>query len=226
MNETAQTVINQIRQKGRKTLSEFESKQILAAYGIPVTREMLVEKQSDLMRAVEAIQFPLVLKGCSAEIAHKSEKNLVRLDIRSNEEASRAFAEISAAMDGSGAVLVQEMINGSRELVMGLSRDEQFGPCVMFGLGGIFTEILGDVVFRKAPLEKADALEMLMGIKARKILGPIRGLPVADTDKLASMLMTLGRIGLEIPAIREIDLNPVILAGEKPIAVDALITLD
>ncbi len=226
MNKTAQTMINQVRQAGRKTLSEFESKQILAAYGIPVTREMLVEKQSNLMRAVEAIQFPLVLKGCSAEITHKSERNLVRLDIRSAEEARRAFAEIAAAMDGSGAVLVQEMVYGPRELVMGLNRDEQFGPFVMFGLGGLFTEILGDCVFRKAPLEKADALEMLTGIKARKILGPIRGLPAADTDKLASMLMTLGRIGLEIPAIREIDLNPVILAKEKPVAVDALITLD
>ena len=226
MNKTAQTMINQVRKAGRRTLSEFESKQILAAYGIPVTRERLVEKQGDLMRAVEAIQFPLVLKGCSVEIAHKSEKGLVRLDIRSAEEARRAFAELLAAIGGSGAVLVQEMVKGSRELVMGLNRDAQFGPCVMFGLGGIFTEILGDVVFRKAPLAKADALEMLMGIKARRILDPIRGLPAADTDKLASMLMTLGRIGLEIPAISEIDLNPVILAKEKPVAVDALISLD
>ncbi len=225
MKSKAESIINQARQSGRKTLSEFESKQVLAAYGIPVTREILVEKRNDLARAVEKIPFPLVLKGCSAEIAHKTEKNLVRLNVGSEDEAFRAFDEIAAALNGSGGVLVQEMIGGRRELVMGLNRDPQFGPCVMFGLGGIFTEVLGDVVFRKAPLGREEAVQMLRDIRGRKILDAVRGMPAADSGTLASMLMAVGQIGIDLPAVHEIDLNPVILAGARPVAVDALISL-
>ena len=148
--------------EGRNTLSEYESKMLLKTYGIPVTEEILVTDSDGLMEAAGKIGYPLVLKGSSSEIAHKTESGLIKVDIRNEEEAGVAFGEIMSAMNGGdGAVLVQEMVKGQRELVVGLTRDPQFGPCVMFGLGGIFTEILKDISFRVAPLEKRDALEMM-----------------------------------------------------------------
>ncbi len=212
--------------EGRKTLSEYESKQVLEKYHIPTTRERTVTDENGLRAAMEEIGFPLVLKGCSFNIAHKTEKGLIRVDIRNAEEAMGAFQEIMAHMDEEdGQVLVQEMIKGQRELVVGLTRDPQFGPCVMFGLGGIFTEVLKDITFRVAPLEKRDALEMMSEIKAHKILDAVRGMPAADRDLLADILINVGRIGLENEAVKEIDINPLILSGNKPVAVDALLVL-
>ena len=224
--ENAQQIIQVARKEGRKTLSEYEAKQVLAAYDIPVTREILVAERPALADALGEIGYPLVMKGCAADIAHKTEKNLVRLDVRSEAEATTAFDEITAGMKGnSGGVLVQEMISGRRELVIGLTRDPQFGACVMFGLGGIFTEVLKDISFRKAPFDRQDALEMMSDIKGRKILDAVRGMPAADTDALAAMLVNIGQLSLDIDDIAEIDLNPVILSGAKPVAVDALIVL-
>jgi len=220
-------IINNALKEGRTTLTEYESKQVLASYDLPVTREKLVSSLEDLLKAAEQIGYPLVIKGSSAEIAHKTETGLIRVDVRNDEESTLAFREISAAMNGAGdgAVLVQQMVKGQRELVVGLTRDAQFGPCVMFGLGGIFTEILKDTVFRVAPLEKQDALEMMQEIRANKILEEIRGMAAVDKDILAEMLMAVGRIGIENDRIEEIDINPVIISGGKPVAVDALIVL-
>ena len=213
--------------EGRGALSEYESKQVLKNYGIPVTREKIVTDEEGLRSAIEEIGFPLVLKGCSATIAHKTGKGLIEVDLRNMEEALAAFHGIMANMTGEdGQVLVQEMIKGQRELVVGLTRDPQFGPCVMFGLGGIFTEVLKDISFRVAPLEKHDALEMMSEIKASKILDAVRGMPEADRDVLADILMSVGRIGLENDSIKEIDINPLILSGADPVAVDALVVLE
>ena len=221
------SVIERALKEGRTTLSEYESKQLLAAYQIPVTSEKLVNNPEDLLKAAHKIGYPVVIKGCAAQIVHKTEKGLIRIDIRNDAEAKTAFEEIMASMNGSGnTILVKEMIKGQRELVVGLNRDPQFGPCVMFGLGGIFTEILEDIAFRIAPLEKREALEMMQDIKAKKILEPIRGMPAADKGLLADMLMTVGRIGLELEMIKEIDINPVIISAGKPVAVDALVILE
>ncbi len=166
------------------------------------------------------------MKGCAAEIAHKTERGLIRVDIRNEDEARTAFEEITSVMDDAQkAVLVQQMVKGQRELVVGLTRDPQFGPCVMFGLGGIFTEILEDTSFRVAPIEKRDALEMMQEIRAHKILKAIRGMEPADTDMLADMLIAIGRLGIENEAVEEIDINPVIISKGKPVAVDALVVL-
>ena len=127
------------------------------------------------------------------------------------------------SLDG---LLVQEMVKGSRELVIGMIRDAQFGPCVMFGLGGIFTEVLKDVSFRIAPLEKRDALEMAQEIKGAPILGAFRGMSPVDMDLLASMLINAGKLGLELDAVKEVDVNPLIISGNKPVAVDALVVLE
>ena len=225
-NEKATKIIDKALKQGRKTLSEYEAKLILAAYEIPITKEILVKDKEHLEKAIEKIGFPLVMKGCSAEIAHKTEKGLIHVDIRTATEAKKAFREIMAGMEGfEGGVLLQEMIKGRRELVMGLTRDPQFGPCVMFGLGGIFTEILKDISFRRAPLEVRDAEEMMQEIRGHKILDAVRGMEAADKKLLAHMLINLGRIGLDYDSVMEIDLNPVILSGAKPVVVDALIVL-
>lgn len=224
--ESAVFMIQKALQAGQKALSEYESKQVLAAYQIPVTQEILVKKRSDVKKAARAMGYPLVMKGCAAEIAHKTERGLIHVDLRSDREALRAFDEITTGMSGQdGDVLIQKMIRGRRELVMGLTRDDQFGPCVMFGLGGIFTEILRDVSFRRAPLEKSDAYDMLKEIRGGCILDAVRGMDAADRDQLADMLIRVGQIGLEIGHVREIDLNPVILSGSGPVVVDALIVL-
>jgi acetyl-CoA synthetase (ADP-forming) len=219
-------IIERALKEGRNTLSEFESKQVLAAHGIPVTKEILVNDLKGLMDATRTIGYPLVLKGCSSDIAHKTEKGLIRVDIRNGEEATAAFEEIRAHMGTDFGVLVQEMVKGQRELVVGLTRDPQFGPCVMFGLGGIFTEILKDISFRVAPLEKRDALDMMQEIRGHKILEAVRGMEAADLDTLSGILIKVGRIGLENETVKEIDINPVIISGNKPVAVDALVVLE
>jgi acetyl-CoA synthetase (ADP-forming) len=220
-------LIDDALKEGRSRLSEYESKLVLASYGLPVTDEQLAKTPEELIKAAAKIGYPLVIKASSADIAHKTEKGLIRVDVRNNEEAKTAFYEIVESMNGAGkAVLVQQMIRGQRELVIGLTRDPQFGPCVMFGLGGIFTEILEDTVFRVAPLEKFDALDMMQEIKAHKILDAVRGLEAVDRELLAEMLITVGRIGIENENIKEIDINPVIISHGKPVAVDALVILE
>ena len=220
-------VIEKAIKEGRNALSEHESKEILRSYGIPVTKEMEVRDRKGVVKAAGDIGFPLVLKACGPELSHKTEGGLVRVDIRNEEEALAAFEDIMAALgNDKGAVLVQEMVRGQRELVAGLTRDVQFGPCVMFGLGGIFTEILKDISFRVAPIEKRDAMEMMQEIKGRKILEEVRGMPSADLDQLADILIKVGSIGMEQDRIKEIDINPIILKGSQPVAVDALVILE
>jgi succinyl-CoA synthetase beta subunit len=224
--EVSVEIIERALAEDRSNLSEYESKQLLTAYGIPVTREVEIAAREALEEAIKEIGFPMVLKGCGPKLIHKTERNLVHLDVRSREEAVAAFDKIMNEVDQEGGkVLVQEMVRGPRELVAGLNRDVQFGPCVMFGLGGILTEILKDVSFRVAPLQKRDALQMIQEIKARNILGKVRGLPPADLDALAGILINLGRIGMEEQKVLEIDINPLVIAGSQPIAVDALVVL-
>jgi acyl-CoA synthetase (NDP forming) len=211
---------------GQTTLSEYDSKRIIAEYGIPTTRESLAEDFTDAERAADRIGYPVVLKVCAPAAQHKTEMELIELGIRDGVELKRAYDRLAPkARDVGGAILVQEMVTGSRELVMGLIRDPQFGPCVMFGLGGIFTEALGDVSFRVAPLSEQDARSMPAEIQGAKILEGIRGLAPVRFEQLGRCLRQLGRIGLDHPAIREIDINPLIIRDGLPVAVDALVVL-
>ncbi len=219
-------IIKRAIMDGQSALSEFDSKLVLKEYKIPITQEIVVSNMEDLEQAANTIGYPLVLKGSSAEIAHKTEKGLISVDIRNLEEAKLAFADIQSKMDTKEKnVLVQEMIRGQRELVIGMTRDPQFGPCVMFGLGGIFTEILKDVTFRVAPLERRDAMEMMNDIKGKKILDEVRGMEAADREILADTLISVGQIGLDHDEIQEIDINPLKIKNGKPVAIDALIVL-
>ncbi len=126
----------------------------------------------------------------------------------------------------NGGLIIQEMINGKRELVVGMNRDGQFGTCVMFGLGGIFTEVLNDVTFRKAPLSRKDADDMIKEIRGHRLLKSIRGFPAVDQEAIIDILITIGQIGIHENRIKEIDINPMIVHENQPVAVDALIVLD
>lgn len=226
MKKEVTRIIEAAKKDGHRTLSEYDSKRILAAYGIPVAREELVEELDQAKRAASSIGYPVVLKFCSQEVTHKTERGLIQVDIRDEEDLVEAFNRLKTAARGiKGGYLVQEMVKGARELVIGMIRDSQFGPCVMFGLGGIFTEILRDVSFRVAPIERRDALEMMEEIKGKKILEAVRGMPPVDREILAQSLVALGDLGMEQEDIQEIDVNPMIVRGEKPVAVDALIVL-
>jgi succinyl-CoA synthetase beta subunit len=217
--------IKQAQERGSTTLTEFESKQWLSGYGIPVTREKEVSTLEAALQAAAEIGYPVALKGSGAGLLHKTEMGLVRLHLKNAEDVGAAYGAVTTDPAVS-QVLIQEMISGERELVAGLTRDPQFGPCVMFGLGGIFTEVLKDVVFRVAPLSRWDAGQMMDDLRGRKILGALRGLPPVDREALAAILIALGRIGLENPEIREIDINPLLIQGTgRPMAVDALIIL-
>lgn len=225
---TPMEVIQQALRKKRRTLSEFDSKQVLAAYGIPVTAERLVKSGKDAVVAAEELGYPVAVKGCGSELTHKTELDAIRLGLKDAREVRKAVKELKAALKGQkyDGLLVQEMVKGQRELVMGLTRDPQFGPCVMFGLGGIYTEILKDVSFRVAPLTERDALEMMDELRGKKILDSFRGMGAAPREVLSSALIALGRIGLEHPEVKEIDVNPLILAKDgRPVAVDALVVL-
>ena len=227
MATRTQTILAEARKAGQKTLSEYDSKRILAAYGIPVSREVLVSTLAEAKAAAAKIGYPVVLKACSADEAHKTEKGLIAVNLASQKALTDAFAMIAerAGKEYDGAFLVQEMVSGAREIMIGMHRDASFGPSVAFGLGGIFTEILQDVVFRIAPLRKRDARDMMRGIRAHKILDAVRGMPKVDQDVLCTALMAVGQIALDHPEIAEIDIHPLIIRGNTPIAVDALVVL-
>lgn len=219
-------IIEEAVAKGQKSLSEFASKKVLASYGIPVCQEALVQSEEEAVEKARAFGFPVVLKGCGEKLTHKTEGNLIRLWLRGPEEVQDAYRDLTKdAPEGLEGILVQEMVSGNRELVIGLIRDAQFGPCVMFGFGGVFTEVLNDVSFRVAPLEEWDAMEMMEEIRAKKILEEFRGENAVDRRLLAESLIALGKIGLENDSVEEIDVNPLKFRDGKPVAVDALVVL-
>jgi len=219
-------VIQEAVKHDAKNLSEFESKQVLAAYGIPVTIEKTAKSLAQAKSIASEIGYPVALKASGADFLHKTESDLIRLNLRDTTQLEQAYQEI--VLDKGlniSEVLIQEMIPGNRELMAGLKRDAQFGPCVVFGLGGILTEILEDVAIRVAPLSTYDALDMIGSIRAKKILEAFRGKPPVNRDALAQLLIALGTIGLENEAVSEIDINPIKLIDGKPRAVDALVVL-
>ena len=219
-------VIEAALKRGAKNLSEFESKQVLADYGIPVTVEKTAASLEQALRSAHEIGYPVALKASGANLLHKTEDDLIRLNLTDDIQLERAYQDITVEKKlNISEVLIQEMLPGNRELMAGLKRDAQFGPCVVFGLGGVLTEILEDVAIRVAPLSTYDALDMMTAIRAKKILEAFRGKPPVDRDALAELLVTLGTIGLENDAVSEIDINPIKLVQGKPRAVDALVVL-
>jgi len=212
-------------QKGQLALSEYESRKVIASAGVPIPREALVQSRDEAMDQAEKIGFPVVLKGSSPELTHKTEMGMVRVNLKNRDDVGGAFDELSGKGIRLEGFLVQEMVQGRREFVIGLTRDPQFGPSVMFGLGGIFTEAMKDVSFRVAPLSEDDAREMIGEIRAAKLLDAFRGEKAVDREILVRALVGIGHLGMKHEEIAEIDINPLIIRDGKPIAVDALVIL-
>ena len=220
-------LIAQAVDRGQDALSEHDSKQVLASYGVAATKEELVNDVAQALSAAERIGYPVVIKACSPALKHKSDAGLVFLNVDDTSSVETAIAEAEkargdVALDG---FLVQEMVRGKREVIVGGLRDDLFGPCVMLGLGGILVEALADVTFRLAPLEERDALEMLNEIRAQHIFEAVRGEQAADRQALAKVLMAVGQILIDHPRVSQVDINPLILDGARPVAVDALVVL-
>jgi acyl-CoA synthetase (NDP forming) len=220
-------IIEKAKNEKRSALTEAESKQILSQYNIPVVEENVVLTPADAVKAADNFGYPVVLKGLGSKLMHKTERGLVRLNLLTPDSVLAAAGEIglSAGEDLEG-YLVQRMIRGRREFVAGLFCDSQFGPVVMFGLGGVFTEALDDVVFRVAPVSEAQAGAMLDEFRSVKLLGPFRGEMPVSRKKIIDVIMGLSRLAMECPDIVEVDVNPLVAdaAGEIT-AVDALIIL-
>ncbi len=206
-------------------LNELDSKALLARYGIPVVSEKKAQDADEAAAAAAETGFPVVLKALGRDILHKTERSLVYLNLNSEQEVKEAAEAISsAAGDSLEALLVQSQVRGSREFVAGLFHDPQYGPVVMFGLGGIFTEVLSDVSFRLAPVSDEEAAEMTAEIRSAALLDSFRGQGPVDRNTLIRTLTGLSRISSEEPDIKEIDINPLLITPEgTPVAVDALV---
>lgn len=208
--------------------TEARSKQLLQAYGIPITREELMTSEEDAIAAAERIGYPVVLKGMSPQILHKTDAHLVRLGLQTPEDVKTAYREIvqsASAFPGAkfDGVLVQEMVPAGTEVIVGVSHDPQFGPTVLFGLGGIFVEVLNDVTLRVAPLSRRDAEEMIDSIKGARILEGIRGRAPADREAIIELLLRVSQMAVDLEdQLQEIDLNPVIVFERGLKIVDAL----
>ena len=211
---------------GRSALDEWEAKALFAAYGIAVPAGELVKSADEAAAAAERIGGRLAMKAVGGEIHHKTEAGLVVLGVEGAEAAAETFRLLQERAGSSlEGVLVEQMIAGNREFMVGMKRDSVFGPVVVFGLGGVLTEALGDIALAVAPLSEQDAAELPDLIKAKRLLGAFRGYPPVDRAALANVIQALGRMALDHPRIAEIDVNPLLIEGGRPVAADALIIL-
>ncbi len=227
-------VMKQVREEERNYLYDHEVREILEAYGFRFPKSLLARTTEEALLAAKVIGYPLVLKVVSPEIQHKTDLGGVKVNIRTEEELIQGFQEIlfrvkkalpRATITG---ILVQEMITNAREVILGFTRDPQFGPMVMFGLGGIYVEVLKDVSFRLAPLEFEEAREMIREIRGYGLLRGVRGEEEADLPALTSALVALSRLAVDFPELVEGEVNPFMVRrrGEGAVAVDARLILE
>ncbi len=225
-------MISTARDAGRWLLTEVESKELLLEAGIPTTSALLATSREEATRLSRQIGFPAVLKIASTTIVHKSDAGGVRLSLSSEDEVGLAYDEMMAAIKKGNpdadiqGVSVQPMARPGIELVMGMSKDQQFGPVLMFGLGGVLVEVLGDVAFRIVPLTPRDAAQMIREVKGFPILEGYRGQEPVDIAALEESLLKLSRFVDERPMIKEMDLNPVFAYSDGLTVVDARIVLE
>jgi len=225
------SIIDRAKTDGRKILTEVESKDILEEAGIPTARARLATTADEAVAAAREVGFPVALKVASPDITHKSDVGGVKLNLTTPDEVKAAFDEIIAAakraqpdakVDG---VSVQKMARPGIEVIMGMSQDAQFGPVLMFGLGGILVEVLKDVSFRLVPITPRDARQMVQEIKGRPLLEGYRGQEPADVEALEKLLLRLSDFIEKHPEIAELDLNPIFAYKDGAVAVDARIIL-
>jgi acyl-CoA synthetase (NDP forming) len=226
------SIFDQVKKEGRFILTEFESKKILKQAGISVVETKLAKTQKEAVSLSRKMGFPVALKIASPDVIHKSDSGGVKLSLNNVTEVKKAYDEIlkkvkkqypRAVIHG---VSVQKMARPGTEVIIGISKDPQFGPVIMFGLGGIFVELLKDVSFRVIPVERKDAQEMINEIKGYPILKGYRGKDPADISALVEIILKISKLIEENPQIKELELNPIFAYRDKAIAIDARIILE
>jgi len=229
---TISKIFDKVKKEGRKFLLESEAKTVCRAYGIPVTDFRVAKNVAEAVKFAERIGYPVVLKIVSPDVIHKSDVGGVIINIRDAEDVQSAYKQImnnvkkhkpNAKMVG---MLVQEMAPQSTEVIVGATKDPQFGPTLMFGLGGIFVEILKDVTFRIAPVTEDEAREMITAVKAYPLLKGYRNMPPADIEAIVEILLNTSRLVMEHQEIKELDLNPIMVYEKGAKTVDARIILE
>ncbi|HMK32514.1 MAG TPA: acetate--CoA ligase family protein, partial [Nitrosopumilaceae archaeon] len=210
-------VFANVKTEGRKNLLEEEGQEVLRAYGFPIPKSILSKKDKEAIQAAKKIGFPVVMKIVSPQIIHKSDAGGVKVGLKNPNEVRSAFKEIiknakkynkKAIIKG---VLVQEMVKGGKETIIGSKLESGFGPVVMFGMGGIYVEILKDVTFRLAPITESESDEMISSIKTNKLLQGVRGEKPSDTKKLSECLQRISQLVTDFNEIKELDMNPVLV---------------
>ncbi|MHA2377680.1 MAG: acetate--CoA ligase family protein [Candidatus Thorarchaeota archaeon] len=237
--KAAKRIFKTARDEGRTFVLEHEAKDIMKAYGIPIPPYETAATADEAVKKSEKIGFPVVLKILSKDILHKSDAGGVKINLKDADEVQQAFTEImdnakaygkekGIQVDLSRGVFISDFADMGTEIIVGVTRDPQFGHALMFGLGGIFVEVLKDVTFRLIPLTEIDAREMIREIKAAKILDGIRGEAPRDVDALVSVIMAVSKMVEENPDITELDCNPVFLyeKGKGVLVVDARILIE
>ncbi|MEJ2130046.1 MAG: acetate--CoA ligase family protein [Gammaproteobacteria bacterium] len=226
-----EAVVEQARAEGRSLLNEIEAKALLDDAGVPVTRTVLATTQKEARAEAQRLGYPVVLKIVSPDISHKSDIGGVKVGLTSGAAVAAAFKEIIANAKKAEpdaritGIAVQHMAPAGTEVIVGMTTDPQFGPVLMFGLGGVLVEVLKDVSFRVVPLEERDAEQMIDEIKGRAILDGVRGQPPADKAALKSAILKVSEFVERNPVVRELDLNPMLVYPDGAIAVDARIVI-
>jgi len=226
------SIFDKAKKEGRSTLTELESKELLGRAGIPVVETKLARTKKEAVLLSQEIGYPVVLKIASPDVIHKSDSGGVKLALHNAAAVRTAYTEIlenvrrqypDAIVHG---VSVQRMVRPGTEVIVGTSKDPQFGPVIMFGLGGIFVEVLKDVSFRIIPVDRRDAQEMLNEIKGYPLLQGVRGKEPADISALVEIILKISRLVEENPQVKELELNPVFAYKDAAVAVDARIILE
>jgi len=225
-------IFNKARKEGRNFLLETEAKTICMECGIPVTKFKMAKSEAEATRFAEEIGYPVVLKIVSPDIIHKSDVGGVIVNLKDAKDVQNAYKQILQNVkkhNGDARIvgmLVQEMAPSSTEVIVGATKDPQFGPAIMFGLGGIFVEILKDVTFRIAPITEDEAREMITEVKAYPLLKGYRNQPPADINAIVKILLNTSKLVMEHQEIKEIDLNPIMVYEKGAKTVDARIILE
>lgn len=237
--KVAKRIFEEARKEGRSFVLEHEAKDIMSTYGIPIPEYDTAGTADEAVEKANKIGYPVVLKILSKDILHKSDAGGVKINLKSDEEVAEAFDEImknareygrrnNLDVDLSRGVFISQFADMGTEVIVGVTEDPQFGHALMFGLGGIFVEVLKDVTFRLIPLSETDAREMVQEIKASKILEGVRGQKPRDIDALIDVILSVSKMVDENPEITELDCNPTFVyeEGEGALVVDARILID
>jgi len=226
-------VLQKIRSDDRSSAGDTEAKEILAAYGVPLPKSILAANSEDAVAAAEAIGYPVVMKIASPDILHKTDIGGVKLNLTSASDVRDAFDLIvyRALRHMPEATIwgcqVQQMVKGGKEVIIGMNRDPQFGPLLMFGLGGVYVEALKDVTFRVAPIDRREAREMLGEIRAYNLLRGVRGEHPSDLEAIADTIVKISQLVTDFPEITELDINPLLVfpTGEGVLGLDMRLAL-